>query len=228
MSIGGVVTRHRAVVFVGLVVAGIAVLTYLTIASGRRGTKAVAPAGASTSTVPGAAGELLGLVRRGQGSNIDIAYTGATPSPFTAHLWRRGPLARLDNETGSGNAAMASTQLVTASGPVSCTRTGSAPWSCAPKPGLKVGDLGVVSPALVNTLSGLDVKVHDERVLGQSVRCFTVADAATATTVTAGGAQMCLTSDGIPVRVDAGPVHLEAVSLDRGRPADSVFRPPGS
>ncbi|MDQ6798626.1 MAG: hypothetical protein M3011_11535, partial [Actinomycetota bacterium] len=60
------------------------------------------------------------------------------------------------------------------------------------------------------------------------VRCFTVADAATATTVTAGGAQMCLTSDGIPVRVDAGPVHLEAVSLDRGRPADSVFRPPGS
>ncbi len=229
MSIAGVVTRHRAMVFVGLVVAGIAVLTYFTIASGTRATKAGAPATASTTTVPGAAGELLGLVRKGQAQNIDIAYTGTTPAPFSAHLWRRGPLARLDNESGSGDAAVANTQLVTASGPLSCTRTGSVPWSCVPKPGLVVGDIGVVSPALVATLSSLDVNVHDDRVIGQAVRCFTLARPGTSAGVPAAAgdaANLCLTADGVAVRVDLGPTHLEAVSLDRGRPGDSVFKPP--
>jgi len=230
MSIAGVVTRHRAVVLVGLVVTGIAVLTYLTLRSGTRTTtKAGTPATASTTTVPGAAGELLALVKRGQAVNIDIAYTGTTPAPFSAHLWRRGPLARLDNESGSGEAAVANSQLVTASGPLSCTRTGSGPWSCVPKPGLAVGDVGVVSPALVATLSGLDVNVYDDRVIGQAVRCFTLARPRTSAGASAAGdaaANLCLTSDGIAVRVDLGPTHLEAVSLDRGRPGDSVFKPP--
>jgi len=230
----GFIAAHRAAVMVGVIVAAIAALTYLTIRAGT-GTKAArppaTPATATTKALSGPAAELVRLVGRGQAVNIDVAYTAttATPSTFTAHLWRRGPLARLDNESGSGDGAVRTSQLVTASGPFSCTQTGSTPWSCVPKPDLRIGDVGVVSPALVSTLSALDVTVHDEQVLGQPARCFAVARPATSTAATVAGgdaASLCLSPDGIPVRLEIGPTRLEAVSLNRARPPDSIFKAP--
>ncbi len=100
------------------------------------------------------------------------------------------------------------------------------PWACAPKPGLRIGDLGVVSPELVRSLSALDVSVRDDRVLDQAVRCFDVAGSPASTATTPTTAELCLTSDGLAVRVDVGPTHLEAVSVNRGRPPDSVFQAP--
>jgi len=232
MSLAGVVARHRGPFFVGLIVVGIAVVTTLTIATGTGGrTDRPAATSATTTAPPGPVAALTQLVARGQTANVDVAYTGTdtTGSPFTAHLWRRGPLARLDQESGSGDGATRTRQLVTSTGGVSCTQTGSAPWSCVPKPDLRIGDLGGVSPALVKGLSELDVSVRDDRVAGQDARCFTVATptASTATTVAAAqAAELCLTSDGIPVRVNVGPTRLDVVSLDRGRPPDSVFTPP--
>ncbi len=217
---------------VGVIVAGIAAVTLFTIRTGTgTANKAARPAAttATTKALSGPAGELVRLVQRGQAVNLDVAYATTATSTATAHLWRRGPLGRLDNESGSGDGAVRNRQLVTASGPLACTQTGSLPWSCTPQPGLDIADIGVVSPALVATLSALDVKVHDDRVLGQAVRCFTVArpNAAPGAAVVAGeAANLCLTSDGIPVRLELGPTHLEAVSLDRARPPDSVFKPP--
>ncbi len=220
----------------GLVVAGIAAVTFFTIRTGTGSgptTKPSQPTAvpATTKAPSGPTAELVSLLGRPQAVNVEVAYTGTdvTSAPVNAHLWRRGPLARLDTESGSGDATMRASQLLTSSGPLSCTQAASAPWSCAPKPGLGVGDIGVVSPALVNTLSALQVSVRDDRVVGQAVRCFTVAipTASTDTTAPAGDvAGLCLTSDGIAVRVDLGATHLEAVSLNRGRPPDSVFQAP--
>ncbi len=225
----GFVASHRGGVMLGLIVVGIAAVTTFTIVTETGGTPDRRPATPATTAVGGPAVELARLVARGQAINVDVAYKGttaATPPAFTAHLWRRGPLARLDNESGAGEGAVRSRQLVTASGPLVCTQTGSAPWSCTSKPDLSLGDLGVVSPALVKSLSAMDVSVRDDRTLGQAVRCFTVAQSSGAGVAPGETANLCLSSDGIPVRLDFGPTHLEAVSLDRGRPADSVFKPP--
>ncbi len=241
MKLPGVVARHRGPVLVAVVVVGIAAITLFTIRSGTGGKAKTAPT-ATTKAPSGPTAELVRLVDRGKSTNAEVAYTGVVTdsSPFTAHLWRRSPLARLDTETGSAEAPNRSAQLVTSSGPFACTQAGTAPWSCSPKAGLGIADVGVVSPALVSKLSALHVSVGDDTILGQAVRCFTVAAPPTTTPATtapattaraAGGAdltsaEVCLTSDGIAVRVNAGPVHVEATSIDRGRPPDSVFKLP--
>lgn len=237
MSLSGVVTRHRGPILVGVVVVGIAAVTVFTIRSGTGGKATTAPT--ATTAPRGPTAELVRLVDRGKSTNAEVAYTGGGPNSlaFTAHLWRRSPLGRLDTETGTADAPNRSMQLVTSSGPFACTQAGTAPWSCAPKAGLGIADVGVVSPALVSKLSSLDVSVRDDNVLGQAVRCFTVAapptTAATTTAPATGApeltsAEVCLTSDGIAVRVNAGPTHVEATSINRGRPPDSVFKLPTS
>lgn len=216
---------------VGLIVVGIAVVTIVTIRAGTdTAPKGAKPSPATTTALSGPAAELVRLAQRGTSVNIDVAYTGSDPSgPLRSHLWRRSPLARVDTESGSGDGAKRSAQLVTSTGPIACTQAGSAPWSCVPKPDLRIGDLSVVSPALLAKLSTLAVSVRDDRILDQASRCFTVTNpTATAApgTATDVSAELCLTSDGIPVRVKAGTTNLGAVSLNRGRPPDEVFKPP--
>jgi len=234
VKLPSVVARHRPAVIVGVVVVAIAVVTVVVIRAGTGGGSG--SSATPTTTLAGPTAELVALVRRSQAVNVDVAYAGAetTSGAFGAHLWRRSPLARLDTDSGQGDTLSRNTQLVGPSGPVACTKAGTAAWSCVPKPGLGLGDVGVVSPALVAKLSSLDVSVHDDRILDEAVRCFTVARPAGVTTTTgpSGGAadltaaELCLTSDGIPVRVVAGPTRLDAVSLTRGRAPDSVFQPP--
>jgi hypothetical protein len=229
-----VVARHRPAVIVGAVVVAIAVVTIVVIRAGTGGSSG--PSATPTTKPSGPTAELVALVRRSQAVNVDVAYTGteATTGAFGAHLWQRSPLARLDTESGQGDTLKRSTQLLGSSGPQACTKSGTAPWSCVSKPGLTLGDVGVVSPALVAKLSSLDVSVHDDRILDQAVRCFTVARPAGATTTTGptgagadlNAAELCLTSDGIPVRVVAGSTRLDAVSLNRGRAPDSIFQTP--
>ncbi len=236
MKLPGVVARHRGPVVVAVVLVGIAAITFFIIRSGTGGKATTAPT-ATTKAPSGPTAELVRLVDRGKSTNAEVVYSGVVTnaSPFTAHLWRRSPLGRLDTETGTAEAPNRSAQLVTSSGPFACTQTGGAPWSCAPKAGLGIADVGVVSPALVSKLSSLDVSVREDNVLGQAVRCFTVAaPPSTAPPTTApptglsdlSAAEVCLTSDGIAVRVNAGPVHVEATSINRGRPPDSVFKLP--
>jgi len=232
VSLGGVVGRHRGAVIVGVVVVGIAAVVSAIVWIGTSGSDRAHSgpdqSAARSSTPGGPAGELVRLASDAA-STFDVVYSLSDPrtGPTTAHQWRRGPLGRLDIESGQGDAARRSTQLVSPSGPVACTQAGSAPWSCAPRPGLTLSDVGVVPPDLVAGLSKLGVSVRAERVAGQSARCFTVTDANTTTTGTAiGSAELCLTSDGIPVRLAAGSTRVDAVSLVRARPPDSVFKPP--
>jgi len=236
VKVPAVVARHRPAVIVGVVVVAIAVVTFVVIRAGTGSGPSASPSASPTTTPTGSTAELVALVRRSQAVDVDVAYTGTetTSGAFGAHLWRRSPLARLDTDSGQGDTLERSTQLVGPSGPQACTKAGTAPWSCVPKPGLTLGDVGVVSPALVAKLSSLDVSVHDDRILDQAVRCFTVARPAGTTTTTSptgagadlNAAELCLTSDGIPVRVVAGPTRLDAVSLNRGRAPASVFQPP--
>jgi hypothetical protein len=211
------------------VVVAIVVVVSAVVWAGTRGGggRSAEPAGGSAPAGPAA--ELAGLASRAA-TTFDVVYTVSDPrlGPTTAHQWRRGPLGRLDTESGQGDSATSSVQVLSTSGPVACSRTGTMPWSCAPKPGLKLADVGVVPAEVVASLSKLSVSVGDDRIAGQAVRCFTVTDP-TVTTTTAGAittGELCLTSDGVPLRLVAGSTHIEAVSFSRIRPPDSVFKPP--
>lgn len=216
--------RHRAPVAVVLVVLAIAIAIFFTIRTGTGEHRSASPpTPSSTAAAPAGPGaELVRLLAHSGTLDFDVRYTTVNQSSASssAHLWRRPPLARLDTETGSGDAARRSSEILTTSGPVSCTQVGAEPWSCAPKPGLKIGDLGVVPPVVVAALSSLQVTARDDTVVGMAVRCFTVS----------GGhgpsAELCLTPDGIPARMVAGAARLDLVSLSRTRPPDSVFEPP--
>ncbi|MFN2608022.1 MAG: hypothetical protein ABR511_09020 [Acidimicrobiales bacterium] len=216
--------RHRRGIVIGVVVAAIvAVAIVVTIRSGERDQVATPPAGSAASTAPaptGPAAELVRLLRRGASLDFDARYTSAGSAPSTAHLWRRPPLARLDTQSGSGDTASTSAQIVTSGGPVACTQAGRGPWSCAPKPGLDVAEVGVIPPSVVAALSAVHVTARDDTVIGLAVRCFTIAAGPGAS------ADVCVTSSGVPARLASGDTRLDLVSLSLSRPPDSVFVAP--
>lgn len=223
--------RSRGVVIAVLAVVAIAAAIFVTIRSGTGGHRA--PSSASpTTTTAGPAGELTRLLDRAQGLNVDARYSvtnGSSPSS-SAHLWRRPPLARLDTETGSGDEARRTAQIITTSGPVGCSQTGTGPWACGPKPGLKIGDVDIVSTGILAQLSAVRVVARDDNVAGVPARCFTVSSPEGTPPSTGPGAvesaEVCVTTDGVPARVVAGTTRLDLVSLDRIRPPDAVFQPP--
>lgn len=236
MKLPGAIARHRNVAVVALVVTGIAAAVALTLVLSSGGDSAGPSGPATTMAADSPAAELVRLLDNSTVVNFDVVYTVADPvrGASTAHLWRRPPLARLDSESGTGADARASAALVTSSGPVACDRRGTAPWTCAAQPGLTLANLGVVPPALLAQLSGLDVSVVDAEIGGNPVRCFTLAPRqegaeappATAQDGAAATGELCITPDGIPAKVAAGPARIELVSLQRGRLPDSVFQPP--
>jgi len=218
------------VVIVALVVVAIGAAIFVTIRSGADGGGSASPSASAPPTTAGPVGELVRLLDRSQSLNFEARYSvtdGSSPSS-TAHLWRRPPLARLDTESGTGDAARRSAQIITTSGPVACAQSGGGAWSCAPKPGMKVGDVGIVSNGLVSQLAALQVVARDDTIGATAVRCFTVTNGAATTTTPAPAesAEVCVTTDGVAARVVAGTTRLELVSVDRARPADAVFQPP--
>jgi len=210
-------------VVVALVVVGIATAVVVTVAMGTSDDSSTAGPTTTRPPLSGPGAELVDLVSK-SGGNFDVAYTvSGQAGQSSAHLWRRPPLGRLDAESGSGDGARRNTVLMGASGPASCTAQGSGPWTCVAKPGLNLNDVGVVPPALLARLSGLEVSVADDEILGQAVRCFTLSPAQGAPEPPA---ELCLTPDGIAARVVTGSGRLDAVSLQRGRLPDSAFEPP--
>jgi hypothetical protein len=79
--------------------------------------------------------------------------------------------------------------------------------------------VNVFSSAFVSQVSRLGVVATDNTIAGEAVRCF-------ALTYEGSASELCLTHDGIPLRVTTGSTHLELMALSRVSPPDSVFVPP--
>lgn len=240
MSLGGFVSHHRGPVLLGAVVVGIAVVVVFSVRnSSDKGSPSPTTGHAGTTVaLSGPAGELAKLLEHGRSVDVDAAYRGSVGDngglQYGTHLWRRGRLARLDTDTGSGEKTNNGAQVVTPKGSFSCTQKATAPWSCTPKPDLVAADLGVVSPQLVTTLSNMNGSVRDDNIGGEHVRCFTFTPPAPPSSSTPGaspaptGGEVCVAADGIPLRVTAGPTRLEASSVKRGPPPESAFNLPTS
>ena len=219
--------RHRSKLIVGLVVVGLAATIGLTIALSRNDPEPAARAPVPTTRPagevgPGAADELVRLLDAGAKVAFDGRYAVASDSGgalSTLRLWQKPPLVRLDTESGSGAEARRSGQFALPTGPVSCGRDPAGVWTCKADPGLRLRS-GLVPDDILAKLSVLAVEARDERVGGEVARCFAISGAG------AVRADVCVTPDGVPVRVLASAIRIELAQLDRSPPPDEVFRPP--
>ena len=217
------VARHRRVAVIVAVVVAIGVVTFVTIRAGTRNDDLVPASEASTTLPPsGPQGELLRLLDGGRQATYSVTYRQLGPAgESTVRQARRPPEERTETVSGTGGEAKRDVTVVSDTGRVGCTQQGSGPWSCERQPGRGGGAIAdILSASIVAQMRALTVEARDDRVAGQEVRCFTVS----------GGegppAEMCLTKEGILVRVVAGDTRLELTELDRAAPPDSAFVPP--
>jgi len=224
--------RHRSKLIVGLIVVGLAATIAATVALSRNDPKPAArapvpttrPAGEAGRPAgePGGAAELVRLLDAGAKVAFDGRYGVSSDGGgalSTLRLWQKPPLVRLDTESGSGAEARRSGQFALPTGPVSCGRDPAGVWTCKSDPGLRLGS-GLVPDDILTKLSALVVEARDERVGGEVARCFAISGAG------AVRADVCVTPDGVPVRVLASSIRIELAQLDRSPPPDEVFQPP--
>lgn len=166
--------------------------------------------------------ELLDLLERGRAQTFHARYTATTPDEADAttrlELWRDGQRVRQDSvvEAPDGTVRTASIRDPD-DRVVSCVQRDGGDWNCGP-PSQTSGDQDLFG-SVADQLSGADVTVTDAQVAGHDARCFTLTDA-TATS------ELCVTDEGIPVRLAAGDeAEMTLDELDRDVDA-SVFTPP--
>jgi hypothetical protein len=183
---------------------------------------ATAPAPVST-TKPGTAGELEGLLNAGRRLTFHVKYTtlkgGATAD---LELWSAPPRARRDVDavTTQGRARTAEIRLEDKV--VRCVQTARTPWQCAPEPVGQLADPGDLTLGAVNVLDGSTITARDDRVLDTPVRCFAVQPPAD---TTGRPSEICLTGEGIPLRVDGGDGPSVATLFER-KVDGKAFDPP--
>lgn len=176
-----------------------------------------------STTKPGVAGELEGLLNAGRRRNFHVRYT-TTKGGARAdlELWNAPPKARRDVDavTTQGRARTAEIRL--ADQVVRCVQTPSVPWRCVPTPASQGTDPGDLTLGAVNVLDGSTITARDDSLLDTAVRCFAVQPPAD---TTARPAEVCLTGEGIPLRVDGGDGPSVATVFERSVD-DKAFEPP--
>jgi len=182
--------------------------------------------GASTSIRPEDLTEeaqlLLELLDRRDSQTYHAVYEGTSPeSPSGIRLesWQAPPSARQDTALNVSGSAASTSTIVSPEGSYRCTRLGpEQPLECRALPG---ADLSATDPLgeMVGRIAESDVTHERTTIDRRDVDCFTL-DAPEGTT------ELCVTEDGIPVRVEAEGSLLRLVVLDEEVPS-AVFTPPG-
>lgn len=216
------IRRHRSVVTVGLILLAITAIIVITIRASQDGSPSE-ERGAPPTTAPltGAAGEMVRLLEAGKQLAFDGRYSVSSQGrpPGTLRLWSRPPLLRVDTESGSGGDLRRNGQFSLPSGTVSCTRQANSPWTCQSKSGLPIG-LGLLPEPFLTQLPGVSVQARADRIGDREARCFALTGPA------APAGDVCLTPDGILLRVQAMSTTIELVELDRAPPPEEIFEPP--
>jgi hypothetical protein len=173
-----------------------------------------------------AARELLDLLEAGRALTFHAVYeTSSTdpeaPGAVTVEIWRDGGRVRQDSVVEAAGQRVHTAAIREPDGTVtSCLQRDGEAWSCGAAGGAPEGDL---FGSVTAQLEGATVTVTDERIGDLAVRCFTIVDA-----VSQSASELCLTPDGIPVRISAGEeAVLDMTSLER-QVDSAVFTPPGT
>jgi hypothetical protein len=222
------VSMRLAAVLVALLVGGV-VVGLIAILAGGGDDDDPSAGGSSTTNTTEPLGEhaqdLLGRLERGRAGQVHLRLVSAEAAiegrTIVVEMWRDGDLVRQDvliEAPGSRNEVSAF-QLPT--GNVICQRAAEGDeWACqrSVSTATENGDpVGLIEAAAAN-LQGADVSATDEEIDGTSVRCYAIDRPE-------GASSLCLTDDGVPLRLVAQGQELTATSVEREVDAD-VFTPP--
>jgi hypothetical protein len=167
---------------------------------------------------------LTSLVEEAQALTYHATYRIGGEQPeegsISVEFWRKGDRIRLDQELRSEDRTVRSSGFRLAGQTIGCVREGEAPWRCTtvdqprPSPGVAIAD--PLIGGLVDDLSRADLTVGTEEIDGRQARCYKAADPSR---------EVCVTGEGIAVRVGTPQSRLELAELERDV-EDSVFDPP--
>jgi hypothetical protein len=210
--------RTVSVALLVAVVGGL--VTALIISLGGGGNKA---SPSPSSSVNKEAAELITLLSHGRGVTFHARYRAVTAQSAASgesvllDLWRRPPAEREDTTiTVSGRTEKASGFLLK-SGVVVCRQT-SGTWTCREVSGVQTSTAETLVASITRQVAGRNVSARDDTIGGHKVRCFTLE-------LDTGPGEICVTTDGIPVRISAGDSRFELTELTTSV-SDAIFRLP--
>jgi hypothetical protein len=211
----------RIALIIGLVVVagGLVGIGYW-LASGS--TTTPQPAAAPAPQTGAGGDELRGLLDHGKSQIYHARYQASSSDPnaagqdLTLEMWQKGTDRRQDLLITADGKKAHSAGFLLPSGAVACTTQADSPWNCRNVPG------GTPNQPMLDQLAaqfaGQAGAGRDDQIAGHKVRCFTVSVGATP-------GEICLTPDGVPARVLAGPSRFELVDLSTDIPTDTFHLP---
>lgn len=171
--------------------------------------------------------DLEALLVAGRGATVHAVYeatgTGADgqpAAPYVLEVFRRDGRLRQDTTTETPQGEFRTAGLLVDGVSTVCQQQPGDDWVCSAGSDADAGAADGVFGTVLDELRGLEVETTEETIGEHAVRCFTSA-------ADGGARSICVTDDGLPVRVVAGSTTLELVSVDEDVP-DSAFEPPAA
>lgn len=188
-------------------------------------TVATAPT-ATTLPLDDAGSELADLLARSRDATFHATYEATKPATteggvaerYTVDLFRDAGRTRQDTATALSGGDYLTSGILRDGVSIVCAKQGTADWVCSQN---EVDDESVadgIFGQIVDQLGGVEVTATDETIDGREVRCFSYETAE-------GPGSMCLTGEGIPVRILGGDTELVLTELTDDVP-DDAFEPP--
>lgn len=143
---------------------------------------------------------------------------GGTATSYTIELYRSEGRTRQDTITELEGGDYLTVGILADEVATICTKQGTEDWSCSESAQADPTAADGLFGEVVQRLGGVQVTETAETVAGRDARCFSYESAD-------GPGSICLTSEGIPVRVISGETELLLTVLE-DTVDDAVFEPP--
>ena len=249
--------RTLATVLAAFVAGGLLVWAAIAIFGGKDDSKKVAGPELSTTTtlaLTPTAQELLDRLHKGSSLEFHATYASSdtSGSTLTVDIWRKNGKVRQDISLEAGGVKNQIEGLQLPDGNVSCQKSPDVDWVCQKAQSLATqnGQAAGFFEAAAANLNGKAVTARDEKVGSDDARCYSIDVATTTTTATTAAStsssgssesssseastsptqtssEMCVTAEGIPVRLSSQGSDLTLSSIERSVD-DSVFTPPAA
>lgn len=167
----------------------------------------------TTEPLSDTAQELLDRLEVGRQEPLHVlleAPASTDGSAFTVEIWRDGDRVRQDLVLSAPGVRTELSAFHLPDGNVVCQRAAEEEWRCERSVSVATENgapAGIIEGAAAN-LSGAEVTATDEVIDGTPARCYEIqAEASTST--------MCVTEDGVPVRLSVQGQELTATTVER-------------
>jgi hypothetical protein len=224
------VSMRLALVLVVLLVGG-AIVGAIAVATSGDDDDSGPSADASTTTTTAAplsddAQDLIARLERGRSGAVHVRMASAEGAlaggSVTVEIWRDDDLVRQDVTLDSPGSHTEVSAFQLTDGNVICQRTAAdAPWECQRSVSVasENGDPVGLIEAVAANLQSAKVTATDDDVDGTPVRCYAIERPD-------GTSSLCLSEDGVPMRLSTQGQELTARSVDH-EVDGVVFTPPG-